>query len=80
MSDFYNPQESREARKLHRCTYCGEPISPGETYTYQKGVYDGRWYETKMHPECFDACFDDAGDDVYTPYSNERPQALDMGK
>lgn len=74
MSDFYNPHENRTARKLHKCTYCAEPIAIGEGYVFQKGNYDGRWYESKMHPECFeDMC--DSGDGEYTPYSNERPRA-----
>ena len=71
MSDFYNPQENRIARKLHRCTYCAEPIAVGEWYVFQKGVYDGRWYENKMHPECFEDLCD--GDGEFTPYSNDRP-------
>jgi hypothetical protein len=71
MSDFYNPHEHRIARKMHRCTYCAEPIAVGDGYVFQKGVYDGRWYENKMHPECFeDLC---EGDGEFTPYSNDRP-------
>ena len=74
MSDFYNPHENRISRKLHKCTYCAEPIDVGEGYVFQKGNYDGRWYESKMHPECFeDMC--DSGDGEYTPYSHERPRA-----
>ena len=73
MSDFYNPHENRKARKAHRCTYCAEEITVGEEYVFQKGNYDGRWYENKMHPECFeDMC--DGGDGEFTPYSNERPR------
>ena len=75
MSDFYNPHEVRKAAKAHRCTYCGEPIAVGEEYVFQKGNYDGRWYENKMHPECFeDMC---EGDGEFTPYSNERPAAVE---
>ena len=71
MSDFYHPQELRKAAKAHRCTYCAEPIVAGDEYVFQKGNYDGRWYENKMHPECFeDMC---EGDGEFTPYSNERP-------
>lgn len=77
MSDFYSPSESRTARKPHRCTYCGEQINSGDTYTYQKGVYDGAWYESKMHPECFEDCFD-GGEGEYTPYSNERPKVEEV--
>ena len=73
MSDFYNAPENRKARKAHVCTYCAESINAGDAYTHQTGVYDGRWYVSKMHAECFDEfCFD--GDGEYTPYSNERPK------
>jgi hypothetical protein len=73
MSDFYNPPEHRVARKAHQCTYCAEAINAGEFYVHQTGVYDGRWYTSKMHPECFDELVD-IGDGEYTPYSNERPR------
>ena len=74
MSDFYNPHESRLARKAHRCTWCADPINAGDTYAHQTGVFDGRWYTSKMHPECFDDMCEQ-GDGEYTPYSNERPKA-----
>lgn len=72
MSSFYHPKEYRKAKKYHRCTYCGEAIPAGESYTYQTGVYDGRWFILKMHDECFDGMADTC-DDEYTPYSNDRP-------
>lgn len=73
MSDFFNPAENRKARKPHRCTYCGEDIAKGENYIFQKGNYEGSWFESKMHPECFnDMC--ENGDGEYTPFSNERPE------
>lgn len=73
MSDFYHPHQDRVARKEHRCTYCGEAINARDEYVYQTGVYDGAWYVSKMHPECFE----DLGryeEGEYTPYSNERPE------
>lgn len=72
MSDFYNPHVVRTARKAHKCIYCAEPINAGETYCSQTGNYDGRWYENKMHPECFQELCDD-GEGEFTPYSNCRP-------
>jgi hypothetical protein len=72
MSDFYNAPETRKARRKHRCSYCGEEIPAGTEYVYQTGVYDGAWYTSKMHPECFaDMCETDCS--AYMPYSNERP-------
>lgn len=73
MSDFYNPHEDRTARKAHQCTYCAEPISVGEHYVHQTGVYEGRWYTNKMHPECFQELCDE-GEGEFAPYSNERPR------
>lgn len=73
MSDFINnPQEYRTARKAHKCTYCAETINAGDRYVFQTGVYEGQWYASKMHPECWDDMVD-SGDGEYTPYSNERP-------
>ena len=73
MSDFCNTHEFRTARKAHQCTYCAEPIAVGDFYVHQTGVYDGKWYTSKMHPECFEeAC--DEGDGEFMPYSNERPR------
>lgn len=72
MSDFYNAPKERRARNNHQCTYCAEDIRAGDRYTHQTGVYDGRWYENKMHPECFEDMCD--GDGEFTPYSNERPR------
>ena len=78
MSDFFSDQKVVTARKDHRCTYCGESISKGEKYTYQQGNWNGRWFESKMHNECFaDLC--ESGDGEYTPYSNERPTKDEVG-
>jgi hypothetical protein len=77
MNDFYNPLQTRTARKAHRCTWCGEPIDTGSTYVHQTGVYDNRWFSNKMHPECFEDMCD--GDGEWLPYSNERPRAAMSG-
>ncbi len=75
MSDFYAENKQRTAAKNHRCTYCGEGINKGDEYTFQKGNYEGRWFESKLHPECFeDLC--ENGDGEYIPYSNDRPEAI----
>lgn len=75
MSDFYNASEVRQARKAHRCTYCGQEITDGEKYTFQKGNHDGRWFESKMHPECFDDLCEN-GDGEYTLFGGERPATV----
>lgn len=73
MSDFYNPHECRTARKAHQCIYCAETINVGDEYVHQTGVYEGKWYTSKMHPECFEGMCD-GGEGEYTPYSHERPR------
>ncbi len=73
MGDFSHPSLTRKARKCHLCTYCGEVINKDETYTYQTGVYEDNWYESKLHHECFDD-LNESGEDSYIPYDNERPK------
>ena len=73
MGNFCNPPEHIIARKNHRCTYCAEGIGKGFEYIYQTGVYDGHWYTSKMHIECFEDMAE-SGDNEYTPYCNERPR------
>lgn len=77
MSDFFNHPVERKCRKEKRCMYCGQMLKVGEIYTHQTGIYDGAWQDTKMHPECFEECFDDMvkfGDGEYTLYSGQRPE------
>ena len=70
---FYTDPITRKAVKAHRCTYCGEDINKGDSYTYQSGVHDNDWFESKMHHECFtDFC--ENGDGEYSPYCNDRPR------
>jgi len=73
MSDFYTDSIVRTARKLHKCTYCAEGIAKGDEYIFQKGNWDGLWFENKMHEECFDALCE-FHEDGYTMYDNERPR------
>lgn len=78
MSNFYTPAKTVTANKSHRCTYCGEQINSGDEYQFQKGNHEGRWFESRMHDECFeDMC--ETGDGEYTPYSNERPAPIAKG-
>lgn len=72
MSDFYHLHVTKTARKEHRCSYCGEPIPAGDRYVYQTGIYDGRWFVSRMHSECFGDLVE-SGEDEYILYSNERP-------
>lgn len=67
--------EVRTARKPHRCIWCGQPISAGEQYRYQRLIFDGEPNSNHWHPECFDAVDWSSGDyeDGFTPYEGERP-------
>lgn len=64
------------ARKTHRCTWCAEEISVGQSYS-RWITFDGSAATNKMHPECLDAAESDSDDYTgeYMPYCNERPRA-----
>jgi hypothetical protein len=40
------------AKKKHRCSFCGQPINPGEKYELQFIVNDGDAFAWKAHPSC----------------------------
>lgn len=42
----------RQARKKHRCDWCGEPIEPKTKYWSWFGIVEGDVSSTKTHPEC----------------------------
>jgi hypothetical protein len=44
--------EERTARKEHRCKECRETISPGEKYTHEATVFDGRMESIKTCIGC----------------------------
>lgn len=66
----------RKARKQHRCIWCGQAISPGDTYIDERSVYDGSIQRHRWHPEC-KACANedmlDGGDQEFLAWSNDRP-------
>ena len=43
----------RKARRSHECGECRRVISPGETYSYTTGLYDGHWDDFKMCAHCW---------------------------
>lgn len=51
--EFYNKSEPR-ARKQHRCDECGGVISPGESYEYVSGKWDGWFSQFKTCGRCRD--------------------------
>ena len=54
------------SRKQRWCYWCPEPIAPGDRYRRVVGVFEGDFYSSAFHPECFDACMDSSD-----PYSGE---------
>jgi hypothetical protein len=73
---FHSQAATVIARKVHRCTNCGQPIGKGEAYQRWTSV-DDRWFTSKMHPECHASLLmeADGNDFEYTPYGGERPGA-----
>lgn len=45
-------QQTRKARKPHRCSECGRTIERGETYTVKAGLTDGWWFGNKTCGQC----------------------------
>jgi hypothetical protein len=76
--------EKRKARKRHRCTWCGEWIGIGETYTHERVRVDGDMGVNKLHAECDEALSElaayEGGTCTYTPYDNERPTVSENAK
>ena len=72
---FFTDTKLTLARKVHRCTSCGEVIAPGHEYCRWQSNIDGEWFTNKMHPECYDMHMEDAegGYFEYTLYQHERP-------
>lgn len=66
--------ETRTARKAHRCIWCGQDIKPGDTYRYQSGVFEGGMQSNHWHPECIVRAREDLPyiEDGFDPYVNER--------
>jgi len=65
-----------KARKKHRCSWCGEPIPPGETYWREKSVYDGNFQNDAWHPECWEdfGQYCEGGETEWMLYSAPRPE------
>jgi len=53
--DFCTPLTTPRARKVHRCTWCGEPIAIGEKHKAWAGTFDGDFSQSRLHDECYAA-------------------------
>ncbi len=72
-------ESTRTARRKHRCTWCGEPIEPGQSYCDVVGKFDGDFQPSKYHPECDKAVRRSAveepwcmANDGFMPFSEHR--------
>ena len=76
MSDCTEPT-TQKAVKRHHCTWCWQPIEPGEQYKRYRYFDGGDAGTVKMHPECFDVMEEEAAewgpDFEWTP-GQERPE------
>jgi hypothetical protein len=50
-AEFYH-QETRKAKKAHRCSECGREIEPGDAYEHVRGKWDGEMGVFKTCPRC----------------------------
>ena len=58
-ADGYNAfsrDETRKARKEHRCVECRRMIQPGETYHYLVALFDGDLSSDHCCQHCYVAC------------------------
>ena len=79
MSFHLFSSDGRKARKQHRCIWCGQAISPGDTYVDERSVYDGSFQNHRWHPECKEYANEDmldGGDCEFLAWSNDRPPAI----
>lgn len=62
-------------RKSRRCEWCGEMIEKSADAYQGKGIFEGEFYDYRMHPECAEAMNDDpfVAQDGFMSYEGERP-------
>jgi hypothetical protein len=51
----FNSEETRTARKAHKCEHCRKPIDIGAKYRRSAGVFEGGFYCWKEHSDCHEA-------------------------
>lgn len=62
-------------RKPRRCEWCGEDLNKGEDAYRGTGVFDGDFYDYRMHEECAEDMRNTPyiAEDGFMPHENERP-------
>jgi hypothetical protein len=69
-----------EARKEHKCIWCGEQILIGEIHVKEVGEYDGEFQSNRYHNECHNAAheyFKESNDDCFSPYDNKHGSTIE---
>jgi len=69
---FSSTRHVRRTRRASRCTWCREPINPGEPSVVTSGVFCGDFYTRRDHPECYDAI--DRYCETYRAWGEELPE------
>ena len=74
----------KAARKAHLCIWCGQPIAVGESYIYERSIFQGEPQSNHWHPECNDAFAEvvryEGGEAEFSPYDNDRPAPQHRGE
>jgi hypothetical protein len=75
MSWTFLSESTPVARKDHKCSWCGQPITKATRYIYSSGIWEERVVVNKTHPECDEAAAEDYRmyGEGFMPYENERP-------
>ena len=75
----------KAARKAHKCIWCGEQIEVGQSYTYERSVFEGDPQSHHWHPECLGAmrkviAYEGSGEVMFDAYNEERPAPQHWGE
>lgn len=73
MSNFFHPMTQQVSRKVHQCECCYYAIEKGALYCRQNGIWEGEYFSSPYHPECWDA-LDAGGNFEFTPGDGDPPE------
>lgn len=67
-------QQQLDARKAHKCIWCGQEVPKGSNYIRERSTYDGQWQNFAWHLECKRDSFQHFRyEEEFEPYENQRP-------
>lgn len=52
---FQNSRKVKSCKKAKRCDWCDEWIKVGESKIFLAHVFDGDFYTSHFHPECYES-------------------------